>query len=122
MSDEAWVAAVERQMLEARAVRWVAEHADMVPIRCVIVATEAVKLQGADGSKWPGKCRITFKAANEDDEEQIETDWLSDPIALRSAKLAKASIGQQVTLFKLNAPDPDKKVAQGFRRVVWIEA
>jgi len=117
-----WVAAVERAMLDHRAAKWVEDHADMVPIRGLIVATEAVKLQAGDGSKLPGKCRITFKASNEDDDEQIETDWLSDPIALRNAKLAKASVGQTVTLFKLNAPDPDKKVAQGFRRVVWIEA
>lgn len=81
---------------------------------------KVAKVKTADG--LPGKARITFQAPNEDQPEDIETDWLTDPVALHIGEVAKAHIGQQVTLWKNNAPDPENKVSQGFRRVVWIEA
>lgn len=121
MSDEL-VAAVERAMDDRKVARVLEMIDAAVPIRATVIKTEKVKTADGNGVELPGKCRITFQAGNEDEPETIETEWLSDPIALRNARVAQAHKGQQVTLFKLNATDPEKKVAQGFRRVVWVEA
>lgn len=115
------------EVLETLVVRQWLASLGAVPIRATIKKVGKVK---ADNGA-PGKCEIRFLATrdsgkfkNNDDDgtEHIETDWLSDPVALHVARTAQANKECVVTLWKCNSPDPEGVVTQGFRRVVWIEA
>ena len=113
------------QIAEVMAQRRVQHHVDLIDSGKIIRATihKVTKVKTDNGA--PGKAQLTFLATNSEDGEleQIETDWLSDPVAVHIATVAKAAIGgQPVTLWKHNAPDPTGKVSQGYRRIVWIEA
>lgn len=104
--------------MDARRVgRYLALIDEAKVIRATVVKVSKVKAENGA----PGKAKITFQAPNEDDPEDIETEWLSDPVAHHIGAVAKEHIGRQVLLFKHNT-EPTKEVPQGYRRVIWIEA
>lgn len=103
------VAGIARRAVELeRAARFGAE---LVAVRRVKASNES-----------PGKCEITLRTRSDDATsiEHIETDWLSDPVAMHIARTAQRHLGRQAVLWKLNDADPTGKVSQGFRRVIWI--
>lgn len=110
------------QLTAAMDERRVGRYLEQIDAAKVIRGTlhKCVKVKADNGA--PGKARITFQAPNEDEPEEIETEWLSDPVAYHIASVARDNLGKQVTMWKHNAPDPAGKVSQGFRRIVWIEA
>lgn len=115
------------EVLETLVVRQWLATLGAVPIRATIKRVARVKnVNGA-----PGKCEIQFLATrdngkfrnkNPDGTESIETDWLSDVVATHIARVAQANKEQIVTLWKVNTPDPDGVVTQGFRQIAWIDA
>lgn len=104
--------------MDARRVgRYLALIDEAKVIRATVVKVSKVKAENGA----PGKAKITFQAPNEDDPEDIETEWLSDSVAQHIGTVAREHIGRQVLLFKHNT-EPTKEVPQGYRRVIWIEA